>query len=307
MTASMPLPKESLAYANGIELAYQDIGRRTAPVVLLIMGLGSPMIVWDDEFCLSLAARGLRVIRFDNRDCGRSTSMDAGGVPDIARMLSANACGLPVTAPYRIADMADDATGLLDALSIESAHVVGASMGGMIAQEMALRHPARVRTLTSIMSSTGNPELPPGRPQAMGVLMMPTPRDWPAYLARHLKIWSVLCGDTYPLDTPRAEDMARRLFERGPNAAGTARQLAAIIASGNRKPALAHVRVPALVLHGRDDPLVLLEAGIDTADAIPGAKLRVFDGMGHALPMAMWPDIVESIAEHIASRDASPA
>jgi pimeloyl-ACP methyl ester carboxylesterase len=207
------------------------------------------------------------------------------------------AAGLPLEAPYLLADMANDAVGLLDALQLDSAHVVGVSMGGMIAQEMALCHPRRTRSMTSIMSSTGNPALPPAQPQAMAALMTPTPPDWPGYLARHRRVWSVLCGYKYPLDNVRGDAMAQRLFECGPNPAGTARQLAAVIASGNRKPRLAGLDVPTLVIHGSADPLVPMACGIDTAEAIPNARLQILEGMGHSLPVELWPEIIDAIAD----------
>ncbi|MEJ8847671.1 alpha/beta hydrolase [Variovorax rhizosphaerae] len=265
--------------------------------LLLVMGLGGPMVAWEDEFCSALAQRGFRVIRFDNRDCGRSTRLDACGVPDIASMFGQLAAGRPVQSPYLLSHMADDAVGLLDALMIDSAQVVGVSMGGMIAQEMAIRHPRRVSTLTSIMSSTGRPGLPSASPAAMAALMTPTPIDWPGYLARHRQVWSVLCGYKYPLDPARSEAMAQRLFARDPYPAGTARQLAAVLASGNRKPALADVRISTLVIHGSDDALVPMACGIDTAEAIPDARLHILEGMGHNLPFELWPDIVDAIAE----------
>jgi len=293
--------------SDGIELAYQEFGTRCAVPLLLVMGLGGSMVAWDDEFCAALAARGFRVIRFDNRDCGCSTRLDDRGVPDMAGMFGQLAAGMPVQAPYLLSDMADDAVGLLDALQIDRAHVVGVSMGGMIAQEMAIRHPRRVSTLTSIMSSTGRPGLPSARPEAMAALMTPTPTGWPDYLARHRQVWSVLCGYKYPFDPVRGEAMARRLFARGPHPAGTARQLATVLASGNRKPALADVRIPTLVMHGSDDGLVPMACGIDTAEAIPDDRLRILEGMGHNLPCELWPAIVDAIAEQAGPPDAPTA
>ncbi|MEJ8856962.1 alpha/beta hydrolase [Variovorax robiniae] len=290
-------PEARAHVSDGIELAYQEFGSSSAVPLLLVMGLGGPMVAWDDAFCLALAERGFRVIRFDNRDCGHSTHLDACGIPDMAAMFGQLAAGLPVQAPYLLSHMADDAVGLLDALEIASAHVVGVSMGGMIAQEMAIRHPRRVASLTSIMSTTGRPGLPAARPEAMSALMTPTPSDWPGYLARHRQVWSVLCGYKYPYDPVRGDAMAQRLFAHGPHPAGTARQLAGVLASGNRKPALADVRIPTLVVHGSDDGLVPMACGIDTAEAIPDARLRILEGMGHNLPFELWPAIVDAIAE----------
>ena len=284
--------------ANGIELCYDSFGDPAAPPLLLIMGLAAQMIAWDEQFCTRLAARGYRVIRFDNRDIGRSTRLDGAGVPDVGAALMAALAGRPVQAPYLLRDMANDAVGLLDALGIERAHLVGASMGGAIAQLMSIHHPARVRTLTSIMSSTGEPGLPAPTPQAMTVLLKPTPSDRSAYLESFRQTWKVLRVGSFPDDEARDLERAERNFARGLNPAGVARQLAAILASVGRKSALAELRVPALVIHGDLDPLVPLAAGVATARSIPGAKLQVVKGMGHALPISMWPALIDAIADH---------
>ena len=284
--------------ANGIELCYDSFGDPAAPPLLLIMGLAAQMIAWDEQFCTRLAARGYRVIRFDNRDIGRSTRLDGAGVPDVGAALMAALAGRPVQAPYLLRDMANDAVGLLDALGIERAHLVGASMGGAIAQLMSIHHPARVRTLTSIMSSTGEPGLPAPTPQAMTVLLKPTPSDRSAYLESFRQTWKVLRVGSFPDDEARDLERAERNFARGLNPAGVARQLAAILASGGRKSALADLSVPALVIHGDLDPLVPLAAGVATARSIPGAKLQVVKGMGHALPISMWPALIDAIADH---------
>ena len=284
--------------ANGIELCYDSFGDPAAPPLLLIMGLAAQMIAWDEQFCARLAARGYRVIRFDNRDIGRSTRLDGAGVPDVGAALMAALAGRPVQAPYLLRDMANDAVGLLDALGIERAHLVGASMGGAIAQLMSIHHPARVRTLTSIMSSTGEPGLPAPTPQAMTVLLKPTPSDRSAYLESFRQTWKVLRVGSFPDDEARDLERAERNFARGLNPAGVARQLAAILASGGRKSALADLSVPALVIHGDLDPLVPLAAGVATARSIPGAKLQVVKGMGHALPISMWPALIDAIADH---------
>ena len=290
----------AFARANGLDLCYDTFGDPLAQPLLLIMGLGAQMIVWDDEFCALLAGRGYRVIRFDNRDIGLSTRLGDAGVPDVAAGMMAAMQGRPVSAPYLLRDMAADAIGLLDALGIGSAHVVGASMGGAIAQTLAIEHPQRLRTLTSIMATTGAPGLPPPKPEAMAVLFKPTPTDQAAYLASYLQTWQVLRGPGFPLDEARDLDRAGQSFARGLNPAGVARQLMAILASGSRQQALRSVSVPTLVIHGRADPLVPVECGIDTARAVPGAELLVIDGMGHALPITMWPQIVEAIARHAA-------
>lgn len=288
----------AFADANGIRLCYDTFGDEAAPPLLLIMGLAAQMVAWDDEFCTLLAQRGYRVIRFDNRDIGLSTRLDGAGLPDIAAAFAAAMQGKPVAAPYTLSDMAADVVGLMDALGIGTAHVVGASMGGAIGQTLAIEHPQRLRTLTSIMSTTGEPGLPPPTPEALAVLFKPAPTEREAYFASYVQTWKVLRGGSFPLDEARDLDRAAKNFERGLNPAGVARQLAAILASGSRKRALAAVKVPTLVIHGDIDPLVPLGCGVDTANSVPGAKLVVIDGMGHALPIGMWPQLVDAIATH---------
>lgn len=284
--------------ANGIRLCYDSFGDPAAPPMVLIMGLAAQMIAWDDEFCAQLAARGYRVIRFDNRDIGLSTHFSAAGVPDVAAALGAVLQGKPVAAPYLLRDMADDVVGLLDALGIAKAHVVGASMGGAIAQTLAIHQPQRLLSLTSIMATSGAPGLPPPTPEAMAVLMKPTPLEPTAYFESYRQTWQVLRAGSFPQDEARDLTRAGQIFARGLNPAGVARQLVAILASGSRKPALAGVRVPTLVIHGDADPLVPLACGIDCAETVPGAKLVVVKGMGHALPISMWPQIIDAIAAH---------
>ena len=288
----------AFAEANGIRLCYDTFGDPAAPPLLLIMGLAAQMIAWDDEFCAALARRGYRVIRFDNRDIGLSTRFSASGLPDITAAFTAAMQGKPVNAPYTLSDMAADTVGLMDALGIGSAHVVGASMGGAIGQTLAIEHPARLRTLTSIMSTSGEPGLPPPTPEALAMLFKPAPTDREAYFASYVQTWKVLRAGSFPLDEARDLERAGQNFARGLNPAGVARQLAAILASGSRKRALAAVRVPTLVLHGDVDPLVPLACGVDVANSVPGAKLVVVNGMGHALPIAMWPQIIDAIAAH---------
>ena len=286
------------ARANGIELCYDTFGDAGSPPLLLIMGLASQMIAWPDEFCAQLAARGYRVIRFDNRDIGLSTRFDSAGVPNITAAFAAAMQGKPVEAPYRLSDMAADAFGLLDALDIDRAHVVGASMGGAIAQTMAIEHPERLRTLTSIMATTGEPGLPPPTPEAMAVLFKAPATTLEDYIESYAQSWKVLRGGSFPEDEALDRERAERLHERGLNPPGVARQMAAILASGSRKKALASVRVATLVLHGDADPLVPLACGVDTAESIPGARLVVIPGMGHALPISCWERIIDAIAAH---------
>jgi pimeloyl-ACP methyl ester carboxylesterase len=298
MGQNVPHSDPTKAKVNGIEIVYDTFGEPSAPPLLLIMGLGEQMIAWDEVFCRELADRGYWVIRFDNRDIGLSTKIDEAGVPDTLALLQAQMQGEAIQAPYTLCDMADDAAGLLDALEIESSHVVGVSMGGMIAQEMAIHHPNRVRTLTSIMSSTGNPELPLPKPEAVSILVTSPPMDREGYLEYSIQIWRVLNGPHYPINEDLVTERANRFFDRGLNPAGTARQLAAILASGSRKEALQSVTAATLVIHGNADPLVPVEGGIDTAGSIPGAELLIIEGMGHDIPLAVAPQVIEAIVRH---------
>ncbi len=286
------------ARANGIELCYEIFGSADAEPMLLIMGLGAQMIHWDDYFCRQLAARGFRVIRFDNRDIGQSSKLTGGKRLGPVELLKLRFLKIPVAATYRLHDMALDVIGLMDALGIKSAHLVGASMGGMIAQEVAISFPRRVRSLTSIMSTTGNPKLPPPTREAAAVLMAPPPKTKEEYFERFAQTWKVLRVGSFPQDEALDRSRAERTFERGLNPAGVARQLRAILASGSRKERLASVKAPTLVIHGTVDPLVPPEGGKDTANSIPGAKLLMIEGMGHALPIPMWPEIIDAIDKH---------
>jgi pimeloyl-ACP methyl ester carboxylesterase len=292
--------------ANGIRIEYETFGDRLQPALLLIMGLGAQMIFWDDDFCREIASRGFRVIRFDNRDCGLSTHFPEKGVPDVPEAVAAALSGGTVDSSYSLADMAADAVALLDGLGIARAHVVGASMGGMIAQTIAVNHPARVLSLTSIMSTTGNPELPPAKPEALSVLLTPTPSDRAEFLDHMVQSFRTIGSPGFALDEAGFRDRVGRAFDRSYDPGGVARQLVAALADGNRKPRLRSVQAPTVVIHGKEDPLVPVEAGIDTADGIPGARLVVIDGMGHDLPRGVWPQIVDAIAE-IAAASADRA
>jgi pimeloyl-ACP methyl ester carboxylesterase len=297
-TQNVPHSDAARVKANDIEIVYDTFGDANAPPLLLISGLSAQMIGWDAEFCAQIAAQGYWVIRFDNRDVGLSTKFDDAGAPDLLALIQALVHGEALQAPYTLRDMADDAVGLLDALEIESAHVVGASMGGMIAQTVAIHHPGRVSTLTSIMSTTGDPELPPPKPEVVAVLVTPAPMDREPYIEQSIHNQRVLSGPGYPPDAVRARERAGRAFDRGIHPAGVGRQLAAIITSGSRKEALKSVSVPTLVIHGDADPLVPVEAGIDMANAVPGAQLLIIEGMGHDLPPAVWPRVIDAIARH---------
>jgi pimeloyl-ACP methyl ester carboxylesterase len=291
---------EETAHANGIEIVYETIGDPSNPPLLLVMGLGMQLIHWDRELCELLAERGFHVIRFDNRDSGRSTMIDAP-VPDLRRMM----LGLRVQAPYLLEDMADDAFGLLDQLGIEAAHVVGASMGGMIAQTMAIKRPERVLSLTSIMSTTG--ERRAGRPKlrVWGVLLRRAPREKKAYVEHFVRTFRMIGSTGFPIDEDRIRELAAATYDRGHDAAGTARQLAAILASADRTEQLRSLSVPTTVIHGQADPLVPFRGGRATAQAIPDARLIAIPGMGHDLPREVWPQVVDAIGDN--ARRAAPA
>jgi pimeloyl-ACP methyl ester carboxylesterase len=287
-----------IARANGIDICYEIFGDANAEPMLLIMGLAAQMIHWDDDFCRQLAARGFRVIRFDNRDIGKSSKLTGGKRLTPVELLKLRFLKIPVKAPYKLLDMAKDTIGLMDTLGIKSAHLVGASMGGMIAQEIAISFPQRVRSLTSIMSTTGNPKDPPPTREAAAMLLAPPPATKEEYFARYAQTWKILRGGSFPQDEALDRGRAERNFERGLNPAGVGRQLRAVLASGSRKERLASVKTPTLVIHGTVDPLVRPKAGMDTAASIPGAKLLMIDGMGHALPIRMWPQIIDAIDKH---------
>jgi pimeloyl-ACP methyl ester carboxylesterase len=287
-----------LARANGIDICYEIFGDGNAEPMLLIMGLGAQMVMWDDAFCEKLAARGFRVIRFDNRDIGQSTRLSGGKRLTPFELLKLRLLKIPVDAPYKISDMAQDTISLMDTLGIRSAHLVGASMGGMIAQEIAITCPERVRSLTSIMSTTGDPRLPGPTREASALLMAPPPKTKDEYIERFAKTWKMLRVGSFPEDEALDRARAERTFSRGLNPAGVGRQLRAILASGSRKPRLARVKTPTLVIHGTVDPLVNPAGGKDTAASIPDAKLMMIEGMGHALPLRMWPEIIDAIDKH---------
>jgi pimeloyl-ACP methyl ester carboxylesterase len=296
-----------LAPANGIDICYDIFGDANAEPMLLIMGLGAQMVIWDDAFCQQLAARGFRVIRFDNRDIGQSSKLSGGKRLSPMELLKLRFLRIPVAAPYKLRDMANDTIGLMDALGIRSAHLVGASMGGMIAQEIAISYPERLRSLTSIMSTTGNPRIPPPTRAAAAILMLPPPTTKEDYVARFQQTWKMLRVGSFPEDEALDRSRAERCFARGLNPAGVGRQLRAILASGSRKERLRSVTTPTLVIHGTVDPLVHPAGGKDTAASIPGAKLLMIEGMGHATPIPTWPRIVDAIATHAKGASAKAA
>jgi len=280
------------AAANGITIEYTTAGNPEHPPLLLIMGLGAQLTAWDDEFVDALVARGFHVIRYDNRDVGLSTWFDEAGVPDLAAVVGGN----PPTPAYLVADMADDAAGLLDALRIPSAHVLGASMGGMIAQSFAIQHPQRTRSLVSIMSTTGDTSVGQPHPEALEALVAPPPTDRAGAIEQSVKMWGVIGSPGFPFREERIRANAARDYDRAFHPAGTARQGVAIVSSPDRTPGLADVKVPTLVIHGESDPLVDPSGGRATADAIPGATLWTIPGMGHDLPPELFGEIADRVA-----------
>ena len=284
--------------ANGITVEYEIFGRESDSAILLVMGLGGQLTLWPKEFCEALAAKGFRVIRYDNRDVGLSTHFDDAPVPDMMAIFADVMAGKPVSGnAYTLSDMAADGMGLLDGLGIDRAHVVGVSMGGMIAQLMAAEYPARILSLTSIMSSSGNPELPQASPEAMAALMAPPPSPFTeeAAIEMGMRVWRAIGSPGFRRGDDELRSFVREQVVRSFHPQGTARQLAAILADGDRRGRLGKIRAPTVVLHGKEDPLVPVEAGEDTARAVPGSELRLVDGMGHDLPAALFPTFVEAI------------
>lgn len=296
------------AEANGIEIEYETFGDEAAPPLLLVMGLGAQMIAWDEELCGRLADRGFFVTRYDNRDVGLSTRMEDDGDLDVVAAITGVLSGQTVDAPYLLRDMADDAFGLLDHLGVGSAHVgsahvVGASMGGMIAQTMAITRPERVRSLTSIMSTTGNQAVGGATPEALALLMNRPPGEKDAYVQYVVDTERLLNGTVLAFDEERSRRRAARQFERAYYPVGTGRQLVAILASGDRTEALAKVGVPTLVVHGDADPLVDHSGGVATAAVVPSAELRTIPGMGHNLPAEKWDEIIDAVVIHAEQQD----
>jgi pimeloyl-ACP methyl ester carboxylesterase len=283
--------EEQIAPSNGIELCYQEIGDPNGQPLVLVMGLATQMIAWQEGLCRLLAERGYRVIRFDNRDIGRSTKLDWAGVPSKVDLL----LGRRASAPYLLRDMAKDTVGLLDHLEIGQAHVVGASMGGMIVQQMAIDHPGRLLSMTSIMSTTGNRRSGQPSLKTFGLLLGNPPLTRNQVITRGVKTFKVIGSPGFPFEEDTVREMAALSYDRGHSPAGVARQLHAIIASGDRTEKLRRVQVPTCVIHGTRDPLVKPSGGRATAKAIPGARLMMIDGMGHDLPRDLWPTFAQAI------------
>jgi pimeloyl-ACP methyl ester carboxylesterase len=294
------MPEQFIDVGRGITLCYETFGEESDPPVILIMGLGTQMIGWPDDFCDQLAGRGLHIVRFDNRDSGRSTYVD-GPPPTLGQLVRRRID--PVL--YTLSDMADDTVQLMRALGLDPAHIVGASMGGMIAQTIACEHPASVRSLVSIMSSTGDRWR--GQP-ALGIyryLLRRAPSDRDGFVDHMTNVFAAIGSRGIPQDTERVREIVARSYDRGHDPAGSGRQLGAILASGDRTNRLHSIAAPTLVIHGSKDRMVARSGGVATARAIPGARLVTIDGMGHDLPEAAWPQLLASITEHVRAAEAT--
>ncbi len=288
----------NLLRVNNVELAYESFGNENDEAVILIAGLGTQMIRWTASFCTMLTERGFRVIRFDNRDAGCSTHYRSEQALDFEALAAALMSGQRPDIPYTLDDMAGDVIGLLDALSIDRAHLVGRSMGGMIAQLAASKYPERVLSLTSIMSSTGNPALPPASPEVMGMMTKPAPNpfeDEAGYLTHSLSFAKRIAGTGYPFEEKAYRELIMEEVKRAYDPGSVGRQIAAIAVSGDRRPRLAAVQMPALVIHGTDDPLFVPACGEDTANSIPDADFMLIKGMGHDLPHELYEVVVDGI------------
>jgi pimeloyl-ACP methyl ester carboxylesterase len=290
--------------ANGIQIEYETFGEPSSPALLLVAGIGGQMMGWDEELCKQWAQKGLYVIRFDNRDVGLTTKMEEAGVPDLDAVIKAVKNGEKANVPYTMGDMADDAVGLLDALKINKAHICGISMGGIITQTISFKHPSRVLSMTQIYSTSSNPDLPQTKPEVMELLLTTPPPGREGYIEYQMKLYKTIHGPGFPFDEAWHRRLASHSYDRAYYPQGKARQFAAITAQGNRKALLTSITAPTLVIHGTDDPLVLVAAGIDSAEAIPGAELMIIEGMGHDMPHdGAWPRIVEAVTAHVRKAD----
>ena len=291
----------TLVQAGQVTLAYETFGSPDDPPLVLVMGVATQMIAWPDGFCQALADHGFYVVRFDNRDIGLSTHLDDAGVPDLMALLDGSG-----SAPYTLADMADDTAGLLDALHLDRVHLVGLSMGGMIAQEVAIRHGHRLISLTSIMS-TPAAHIGQPTPDASATLMLPPPQTEAEAADLTVEVYRVVGSPAYPADVEWQRAVGEESFRRSSRSAGKVRQFGAILVSPDRRPALAELTVPTLVLHGEDDPLIPVEGGRETAAVIAGARLVTYPGMGHDLPGELWPALVAEITDHARRATGAPA
>lgn len=292
------------AGVNGVELEYEVLGDLDGPVMLLVGGLGAQLVSWDDDFCDVVRSIGLSVIRFDNRDVGRSTLIDDPRDP--VALLGERMSGAAVEPPYRVADMADDAAGLLDSLGVDAAHVLGTSMGGMISQALAIGHPSRVLSLTSVMSTTGDRSVGKADPTVFAAMMAPLPADPEAAIEHRVALSEVMAGPG-GTDPDRARRRAEREQARAADPRGVVRQLLGVVSSPSRVAALGQVRVPTLVVHGDADPVIALSGGRQTAEAVPGAELMVLEGVGHEVPERVWAALASRLAELVARAESDGA
>lgn len=285
---------------DSIQTVYDVFGKAADPALVLIAGLGAQMIWWDAEFCAQLARKGYRVIRFDNRDAGLATTFDEAGVPDVFKLVETRLAGkVPeISLPYTIDDMVADIVGLFDFLELEEVHVVGASLGGVIAQRLAICYPERTETLTAIMTTSGAPNLPTSTPEALAVFLQAPAKSREAYIENAVIGWRVFYGSGYEFDEEEAQERAGRNYDRAYSPDGAGRQLAALLALEPLKPYLETLSVPTLVIHGDEDPVFPIECGRDIAVSVPNAKMLVMEGVGHALPNAIWPEIIDAISTH---------
>ncbi|MFX1364147.1 MAG: alpha/beta fold hydrolase [Promethearchaeota archaeon] len=283
------------ANVNQIEIEYETLGNPQSKPILLIAGLGSQLIAWSDDICKKFVDKGFFIIKYDNRDVGLSTKFDNAGIPDMMEIAAAYNRGEIPNIPYTLEDMADDAVGLLTALNIDKAHICGASMGGMIAQIIAYRHPTRVLSLTVIMSTTGNPSLPQAKPEIMAQFFAPVPSEREAYIEEMVKRDSLIYGN-YNYDEIEGKEYRTSEYDRSYYPEGIARQLAAMSVPGNIQPKISAIKAPTLVIHGKEDPFNSVEAGKEIASTILGAELLIIDGMGHSLPREVLGQIVDAIS-----------
>ena len=289
---------EKYVTANGIRLAYEEFGDPANPALVLMMGLGTQLIGWPVALCEGLADRGFRVIRFDNRDIGLSEKFENAHIPQAATLMLRSKLRLPLKVPYTLDDMAKDCVGLLDALNIDRAHLVGASMGGMIGQIVAARFGERLHSLTSIMSTSGNPKIPMARSDVVMAMVKRSLGLEKITLESTMAYWRKIGSPGFQ---PTDKELKKKILDsyyRSNYPQGYSRHMAAVLASGSRVRLLKQITTPTLVIHGRDDALVSVEGGIDTARNIHGARLEIFDGMGHDLPRGLLPDFIELIARH---------
>lgn len=289
--------------ANGIDIEYETFGNKKDPTLLLVMGLGGQLTLWPESLCTGLAGKGFHVVRYDNRDVGLSTDFGAWGVGDLAKATMEVISGKQPAAPYLVKDMAADAVGLLDALDVERGHIVGMSLGGMIAQTIAGLYPERTRSLVSVMSTSGRRGLPPGKPEAMKALLTRPASGDRAELVRHgIMLRTAISGSGYPTPADEVQAMVERNVDRRYYPEGINRQYLAVLASGDRVDLLKGVKAPTLVLHGSDDPLIHPDAARDVASLVPGAEIEIYPGWGHDLPPGMVPKLVMRIAAFCAGK-----